>query len=89
MGKQRKFVEKAKDPLYAKMLVLAFFAPAVTTLGINYQDISDWGKFLEVMQSIAMNPFLLGTTVFGLIVFFNDTTKKDTEEEEEEGGPKQ
>lgn len=67
--------------MFLKFAALALFAPVVTSLGMQYSDINDWGQFLYVVQNIVLNPFLLCSTIFGVWLFFKDG-HPDLDEEE-------
>lgn len=81
---EKTFVEKIKEsPLLLKLLFIAVLAPTVANLGIEYKDINSWQEFINVLVTMIMNPYLLGTTIIGIIIFVQDTKKnKDTSNEE-------
>lgn len=70
--------------MFVKFAAVALFAPAITSLGMNYSDINNWGQFLYVIQNIVLNPFLLASTIIGVWLFFKDGHPDLIEEEQTE-----
>lgn len=69
--------------MFVKFAAVALFAPAITSLGMNYSDINNWGQFLFVVQNIILNPFLLASTIIGVWLFFKDGHPELEEEQTE------
>lgn len=71
------------DPMFLKLFAIAMFTPVLTSLGFEAKDIDTWSDMINVLASIVLNPFLLGTTVFAILMFFKSD---DVKEEENKGG---
>lgn len=86
MEQKRKLKKKDRNPLFFKFFAIALFMPALTSLGIEAQDINTWHEMLSVITAIVMNPFLLGSTVMAVVIFLNDEFHKEEESESDKDG---
>lgn len=84
MAKKRKLGQRATNPLFVRFAAITMFTPALLSMGIEWKDIDTWNDFLNVVVSIVMNPFLLGSTIMGAWIFFKED-HPEFEGTEEEG----
>ena len=64
------------NPYFYVALFMAIFTPIAVYLGINNEDLTSWAAFLDVMEKVVMNPYLLVTVVMSVANFLIDPTTK-------------
>lgn len=75
--------KRLMNPSLIKIAVVAILAPTLTSLGIDYEDITSWQKLISVLTALILNPYLLGTTVVGFLIFLMDNKEEEEPEEKE------
>lgn len=75
--------KRLMNPSLIKIAVVAILAPTLTSLGIDYQDITSWEKLISVLVALILNPYLLGTTVVGFLIFLMDNKEEEEVVEKE------
>ncbi len=84
--KSKPYTKRLTNPSLIKLGFIAIIAPTLTTLGIGYEDITSWDKLYDVMMTLILNPYLLGTTITGFLIFLMDNKPEPEEEEVEKKG---
>lgn len=75
---------KRGTPLFLKFLAIAIFTPTLLNMGINWEDINSWGDAVNVIVTMAMNPYLLGSAVFGAWIFLKGDGSEEGGKKDEE-----
>lgn len=65
-----------KNPVFVAQLVLAILTPILAYTGLTAQDITTWGKLVELFIDAVSNPYVVGLIGVSVWNALNDPTTK-------------
>lgn len=67
---------RLKNPLFYVALIGAILLPILQYYQMGYSDLTTWEGLFTLLKTAASNPFVVGTVIYTLIMFFIDPTTK-------------
>ena len=67
---------RVKNPVFWVQIVLSILTPVLAYAGLTAQDLTTWGKVLELIVMAVSNPYVISLVVVSVWNTFNDPTTK-------------
>lgn len=65
-----------KNPWFYVALLGALVIPVLQYFNMDLQEFTTWGAVIEVAKQSASNPYVLGSIIWSVLMFFIDPTTK-------------
>lgn len=83
MKKRINWNVRLNNPTFVIQLLVSLFGPILVYMGMNYYDLTTWSSVIDVLKAAALNPIVLGATVWAIYTTITDPTTngfKDSQE---------
>ena len=67
---------RIKSPSFWASIILAFFIPILSGLGMQWENVTSWGKLISLISDGFKNPVIVVSIIVSLWNAFNNPTTK-------------